>query len=87
MAVAVLEHERSQPWTVVVCDVCGQDFRLSVRNAREYQRRGKPPRCRTCRRPAKPLTPVERARYERFWLSKFTRAELVALADAIWGPR
>ena len=38
-----------------------------------------------CRRPRKPLTAEERTRYERYWRERFSDAELVELADAIWG--
>ena len=55
---------------------------LSVRREREHRRTGRAPICSTCRRPPHPK-PTEDDR--EWWLERFTLAEIVELADAIWG--
>jgi hypothetical protein len=59
-------------------------FSLSVRREYEHRRQGREPLCRLCRRPERP-PPDDRDR--EFWLQRFPLEELVAIADAIWGPR
>ena len=54
----------------VVCDQCGDRFELSVRNEFRHRTEGTRPRCRMCRRPQKPMTDEERARYVDWWLTR-----------------
>jgi len=72
---------------VVVCPTCNDGFPLAERSLRHYHAEGREPLCPQCRRAAAVvLTDKERTRYLNWWRCRFPEAELVALADAIWGP-
>jgi|SoiMethySBSTD1v2_1073268.scaffolds.fasta_scaffold397366_2 hypothetical protein len=61
---------------------CGEHFEISVRREYQHRHNGTTPRCLPCRRPPKPMTEAERARYRRWWLeeSGLSRDEVRAIA-------
>ena len=72
----------SEAWVELRCSDCGDVYTLYARRAFEYRREGREPRCRTCRRPERP-PPDEGDR--RYWLERFSLAEIRELAAGIWG--
>ena len=82
---AVNAQGRQQPSLIVRCESCGGRFELALRSVQRYRAAGREPRCHYCRRKDRPLTAEERTRYGAYWRERFSDAELVELANAIWG--
>ena len=61
---------------VVSCHACGVDYELSARNARVHRRLGTPHVCELCRHPPKPPDARMLATMRRWWLDRYTLAEL-----------
>ena len=69
---------------MVLCSDCGGLYEASPRTLREMRQQERLPRCAQCRRPFEHMvTNVEKL----FWLERFTMAQMVEMAEAIWGDR
>jgi hypothetical protein len=60
----------------VACSVCGVDYELSARNAREHRRLGIPHVCDGCRHPPKPPDLGRLDAMRQWWLDRYELAEL-----------
>jgi hypothetical protein len=65
-----------EPPVPVVCAECGDEYELSARNARVHRRRCTPHVCGFCRHPPKPPDARMLAAMRRWWLDRYTLAEL-----------
>jgi hypothetical protein len=61
---------------VVPCAACGLEYELSARNARMHRRLGTPHVCRMCRHPLKPPDAKRLEAMRRWWLDRYSLAEL-----------
>lgn len=77
-----------RPWedrcAIIMCEDCGRVFSVRARAERAIRRGERTAKCHMCRRGV-PLVVDDVMR--AFWLSLYTMAELVEIAEASWGPR
>lgn len=69
---------------VVTCADCGDQFAVSSRTVRLAQQQNRLLLCTPCRRPARVKITLVHTTY---WTSIMTPAQIVELAEQIWGPR
>lgn len=67
-----------------ICSDCGEWFELSYRATSELKRTKRPPICQSCRYPR--VIVVTQPLLE-WWKERFSEAECVEMAEAMWGPR
>lgn len=67
---------------MVECSVCHIRYDVSARSFRDIKARRVQARCLIHRRKARTQTVT--ATHRRFWLDRFTMAEICEMAEAIW---
>ena len=70
----------NQVW--LQCKECGGTFVLSASSVCRYQREGREPVCRDCRRPQ--LSEARQVQLRAWWLKHYTREELTELGRMLW---
>jgi hypothetical protein len=81
---AIIDDRRRVSATCDIVHGCGRSFAIAPRTKHEREALGRPLLCDSCKRPARIRVTVSMKRY---WQSLYTEAEIVELAEAIWGPR
>lgn len=71
---------------IVLCSGCGRQYSISARREREIRQGGKgKPTCKDCRFGGKLVIEVTDL-HRRWWRAQYTEAEIVNLAEDMFGP-
>lgn len=75
---------RDQLWTLVACEGCGRTFNIRPRAARRLRQDKRSAQCQFC---VQGIVLEVTDEHRAFWLERFSREEIVEIAEASWGLR